>query len=423
MYVVNGIFGLGLLLVLLRRKQLGIYPLFVALYCLIYILAPVLAASGAFDAYVAGGFVKVMAHFNELQAYSSYANWLVFLGLLVIAGVAFYKPPQRVRTGLIRKEILYRTSLWAVGIAAAAFGIIVFAEGGLLRLFSIAELIRAGEIHIRTGFLLHFAKLMMPASIILFAAILDGYSSRYVMWLGSFVLSLMVMFVLAGRAIFAIYFISYVYIFVLKRGVVKMRYVVVAIFFGLLFVQYGEAAFNLFMYDEAFSKRSQLIIQGGGVFVLLDTLTEFVFPYTNVMEAINGVDGVGDLHVLELPKAILNVLPGGTVGVPTLDTLSDYNTMIYKTEGEIPIDMISFGYYSLHIIGVVLAIMLYSCAFRIIDVRLSKYRDYMSVAFHSILACKLPFIAMYADVHQVLGGNLYILIFVVMMVVVREGGR
>jgi hypothetical protein len=420
MYVVNGIFGVGLLLVLLRRKQLGIYPLFLALYCLIYILVPALAASGSFDAYVAGGFVKVMAHFKELEDYISYANWVVFLGLVVIAVIAFYKPSQRVRTGLIKKDVLYKASLWGVGIATASFGIIVLAEGGVYRLFAIAELLRAGEMQIKTGFLLHFAKLVLPASIILFASILEGYSSRYLLWFSSFVLSMMVLYILAGRANFAIYFISYVYLFILKRKEVKIRYVVAAAFFGLLFVQYGEAAFSLFIYEGTFSRRSQLIFQGGLAFVLFDTLTEFVFPYTNIMEAIDRVESIKDLYVLELPKAIVNILPAGTFGVPTLNTLSDYNTLIYGTEGEMPVDLVSFGYYSLHLFGVVAVISLYALLFRTIDVRMGKYEGYLQLSLHSVLACKLPFIAMYADAHQVIDGNLYLIVFVLLLAWVKR---
>jgi hypothetical protein len=422
MFIVNGIFGVGLLLVLIRRKQLGIYPLFVALYCLIYILVPALAASGSFHAYVAGGFGKVMAHFTELEGLIGYANWVVFLGLVIIAVIAFYKPPQRVSTGLVTKEVLYKASLWGIGISTLAFGVVTLAEGGLYRLFAIAELLRAGEMQIKTGFLLHFAKLVLPASIILFASILDGYSSRYLLWFSSLVLSMLVLYILAGRANFAIYFISYVYLFILKRKEVKVRYILAAAFFGLLFVQYGEAAFSLFIYEGTFSRRSQLIFQGGLAFVVFDTLTEFVFPFTNIMEAISRVESVSDLYVLELPKAIVNILPAGTFGVPTLNTLSDYNTLIYGTEGEMPVDLVSFGYYSLHLFGVVAVVSIYALLFRTIDCRMSKYHDYLRISIHSILACKLPFIAMYADAHQVIDGNLYLIIFIFLMVWIKRFG-
>lgn len=94
MFILNGITGLTLLAYLINKQKLGIYPLFLSVYLLVYVLVPYLASTGVLDRYASGGFVKVMSHFESLSDYFFHANLLVLSGILVIYLMSFYTPKK-----------------------------------------------------------------------------------------------------------------------------------------------------------------------------------------------------------------------------------------------------------------------------------------------------------------------------------------
>lgn len=403
---------------LVKKEEIGVYLLFSNLYYIVYVAIPFLLGKGYIDQPNYGGGVKIIDRYREYSYLSDYANVIIFLGLLVILIFSFWNVKEK-KVSWFNKSDIYKAGIYSIIFGSLAFGVVIVAAGGLVELLSIANAMRAGEESVPGGFLLQFAKLLWPGSIILFGAILEGHSSKYILFGYSVVASILVLFAEAGRALFVIYFASLIYIFYIKNKKIYLGYSFLSLLIGVFIVVYGPYLFRAFAEKGAIATRTEILLQGGAYLVVQSVLREFIFPYTNILLAIHDVQGFFDLYLLDLPKAILNTLPAGSVGFPQLNTLSDYNTLKYGTEGEIPIDLVSFGYYTFGAFGVVISIFIYSYFFKKIDSILGGYKSYIFCSFHSILACKLCFIAMYADLHQVMSGNFYIITFLLIVLVVK----
>lgn len=404
---------------LIRKREIGVYILFSNIYYLIYVAIPFLLEGGYIDQPNYGGGVKIINRYREYSYLSDYANAIIFLGLLVILIFSFWNIKEK-KVSWFNESDIYKAGIYSIIFGSLAFGVVIVAAGGLVELLSIANAMRAGEESVPGGFLLQFAKLLWPGSIVLFGAIIEGRSSKYILFGYSVVASILVLFVEAGRALFLIYFASLVYIFYIKNKEIYLGYTFLTLLVGVLIVVYGPSLFRAFAEKGAIATRTEILLQGGAYLVVQSVLREFIFPYTNILLAIHDVQGFFDLYLLDLPKAILNTLPAGSVGFPQLNTLSDYNTLKYGTEGEIPIDLVSFGYYTFGAFGVVVSIFFYSYFFKKMDSILGGYKGYIFCSLHAILACKLCFIAMYADLHQVISGNFYIITF--LLIVFSLGG-
>jgi hypothetical protein len=183
---------------------------------------------------------------------------------------------------------------------------------------------------------------------------------------------------------------------------------------------YGDTIFLVISGGGEINEKTAQIVEGGYFLVVQNILKEFTFPYTNVLISINDVVDAWSLHLLQLPKSISNLLPLGALGVGNFETLSDINTHKYNSEGEIPIDVISFGYYTVGPIGSILTVLLYSLIFSRIDSFFLSYNSYIMSSVHSLVACKLCFVVMYADLDQILTGDIHIIVFFIITFFVKE---
>lgn len=403
---------------LVKKNEIGVYLLFSNVYYLVYVVIPFLLEEGYIKQPNYGGGIKIMKMYRENSYLVEYANILVFIGLLVILLLSVWSTKEKENLWFSEGDV-YKAGIYSILFGSLAFGVVILSAGGLGELLSMASAIRAGDETVPGGFLIQFAKLLWPGSIILFGALLDGRSSNYPLFGYSFVASVLVLLALAGRALFVIYFASFVYIFYIKNNEIYIKYFILFLVISLGIVIYGDYLFRAFTESGAIATRTEILVQGGAYLVVQSVLREFIFPYTNVLLAIRDVQGLFDLYLLDLPKAILNTLPAGSLGFPQLNTLSDYNTLKYGTEGEIPIDLVSFGYYSFGVFGVAISVFLYCYLFKKLDSIFGGFNGYLICSLYALLSCKLCFIAMYADLHQVISGNFYIITFFSMVFIFK----
>ena len=412
---------------LLSSRRIGIYILFSNMYYFIYVLIPFLVEIGQITSPEKGAGPIIFNQYVINEHNIVYTNIVVFIGILIIAIGTTYSPSKKTFELGINRDDLYKSALLAILFSSLAYGVVIASAGGLVKLLSISEALRGGDRVLRTGFLFYFAKLAWPASVILFGKIVSDRSRMHnvnlidrALLLYSVVLTLLVLLSLAGRAMVVMYLGSFAFLYYIRDKKIYISYFMYILIFTIVFITYGDYIFRLFADQGGISSRTELILRGGLFFIVQDVLREFIFPYTNLLIAIGDVKSLVDVHLLEFPKAIVNSLPGGAIGIPDLATLSEHTTSKYGTEAEIPADLLSFGYYTFGVLGVVLATFLYAVFFRNLDFRLGQLDDEVYHAVHSLLACKLCFIAMYADLHQVLIGNIHFLIFAVFAFLCKE---
>jgi len=421
------IYGLSTIVILfinfyhIKNDKIGLYFLFSNLYYFIYVIVPFLLQYGYISKPDTGGAVQIIGKYNTHDHLVNYANILILIGLLAILAISFYRPSKKTNIG-IRSQDVYWAGVLCVVIGTVAYGAIVYLAGGLLNLLAVANELREGDKTLRGGFLIHFAKFTWAGSVIVFGSLLEGYKSKknYLLTIFSFVVSLMVLFSMAGRALFIIYFASFPFVFYIKNQKIYYKYTIFLMVIAILVIIYGDYLFRSFSEQGALEARTEIVIQGGFFWIIQNILREFVFPYTNVLVSIDEIKNITDVYLLELPRGIINTLPGGAVGFSYLDTLSDINTLRYNTTGEIPVDLISFGYHTLGVVGVLVVISTYCIIFSNIDKIFFEKGNETLMSLHSLIACKFCFIAMYADMHQVISGNFYIIILFIFVFAFKE---
>jgi hypothetical protein len=292
--------------------------------------------------------------------------------------------------------------------------------GGIGDLLKMAQSLRSGRREISTGFLFHFAKLLLPGSLVLYSSVLRGKRKNIILFLFCLVLSSLLLVSLAGRAIIIIYLASFIYLKFIKDGKVYLKYSIPSLLLFPTFIFFGDYLFNMLSGGAGIGVRTQILLEEGSNVIFQSVLREFTFPYVNLLVALEDVSNVLDIYVLEFAKGVLNLLPLGTIGLSNVDTLSNINTIKYGTEGQIPIDLLSFSYYSMGIIGVTIIVSIFCILYKSFDNQMNVSHSYESYALHSIVACKLCFVVMYSDMEQFLTGNFYIFIFILLCFVFKE---
>lgn len=419
------IYGLSTLVIIfinyyhVKEEKVGLYLLFSNLYYFIYVIVPFMLHYGYITKPDSGGAIQIISKYNNNSHLVEYANILVLIGLLIIALFSFYSP-RREKIAGVQKEDVYRAGVTGVILGTIAFGVVVFSAGGLVDLLAIANDLREGGKSLPGGFFIHIGKLVWAGSIILFGALISRYSKKYTLFAFSFLVSVLVLLGIAGRAVIIIYLASFPFIFYIENQKIYVKYTIIVFVVSIAIIVYGNYLFRSFSEQGALAARTEIVIQGGAYWIVQNILREFTFPYTNVLVSISEIKSLWDVYLLELPKGIINTLPGGAVGFSYLNTLSDVNTLRYGTPGEVPVDMVSLGYHTMGAIGVIVTVSMYCIVFSNLDEYMYEYDNYVFISLHALLSCKLCFVAMYADMHQVISGNFYIIFTIALIFFFKE---
>lgn len=405
---------------LVKKGDIGLYFLFSNMYYFIYVLIPFLLSRGYISQAKKGSFNRVIEVYLNNQDKVLYANLVVTVGLILILVFAFYSPSYNSALGGVKKGDIYRSSLFSIFVGSIVFSVIVLSVGGISNLLAMSQTLRSGEENISTGFLFHFSKLLLPGSLVLYSSILEGNKKNIFLFSFSLVMSILLLVSLAGRAMIIIFLASFVYVKYIKEGRVYLKYTTFLVIISLLIVFYGDYLFNILSGGVGINAGTKILLEGGAYVLLQDVLREFTFPYTNLLVALEDVSGIHKLYPLEVAKGLFNLLPLGTIGLSNTETISNVNTIKYGTEGQIPIDLLSFGYYSVGVLGVVVFISIICIVYKSFDEQMYLYSNYNHRSLHSIVACKLCFIVMYADMEQFFTGNFYIFMFIFLCFIFKE---
>jgi hypothetical protein len=384
------------------------------------VFIPFLLSVGYITKAEKGSYSIVLQVYLNNQDKVFYADIIVFLGLVLILLFTFYYPKYSSTLGGISKLDVYKSSLFSVYFGGFAFAVIILSAGGVGDLLRMAQSLRAGKEEISAGFLFHFAKLLLPGTLVLYSSVLQGKKKNIILFLLFFVLSSLLLMSLAGRAMIIIYLASFIYLKFIKDGRVYLKYSIPLILILAIAVFFGDYLFNMLSGGAGVGVRTQILLEGGANVVFQSVLREFTFPYTNLLVALKDVSNVFDIYVLEFAKGVLNLLPLGTIGLSNVETLSNINTVKYGTEGQIPVDLLSFSYYSMGVLGVIFIVSIFCVLYKSFDRQMDSSSSYESYSLHSIVACKLCFVVMYADMEQFLTGNFYIFLFISLCFIFKE---
>jgi hypothetical protein len=256
--------------------------------------------------------------------------------------------------------------LWLAGVGLGLLGLVslvVYATsvGGWIVFFVEALSFRSNNPPVvsRWAFLTNVAPLVIGAVVIFFA--LRQYHGRGAMrrmatflCAGFFAASLAILFHQAGRAAFMVFLVTLPLIRVVQRDSLRLSQVIVGALLFTSVVLLGRYLFFIGRNPSAFltSETRELNVIGA----LRAIIWEFSFPIVTLANVIRALPGdLGMRWFYDIPLAIVYLVPQRLTGVMHEPTVTMVNTTLFGAVGGIPVDLLSFGYYSLLLPGALMA--------------------------------------------------------------------
>ena len=220
-------------------------------------------------------------------------------------------------------------------------------------------------------------------------------------WL-MFMSSLLILYSLGGRMQFVFYFLVFVIYASFRHGRLPMGY---ALFGGILFVVivlFGKEVISLNVYvsDDLVGSAWEEI-SADPLIGLRKLLLEFSFPFislANIQEFVP--TEIGYRWFTDIPLGVAYLLPKPLLGL----TLPPTVTMVYDEYMDVPmpIDLLSFGYTSMGILGTILVCLMYGSVLCMADCYFPSHGNRVMLLLRAAWLLYLSAQVMYGSPHHAL---------------------
>jgi hypothetical protein len=230
-----------------------------------------------------------------------------------------------------------------------------------------------------------------------------------------FLWSLVILYSLGVRMQFIFYLLSFVLYVCFRRGGVSVKGMFIA---GVLFTAvslFGKDITSLYFMEEGSLEKTWEEVTTDPFAGMKKILLEFSFPFVNLANIVELVPGeVNYRWFLDLPLAAAYMLPKPLLGLSLPPTV----TMIYDEyiDHPIPIDLLSFGYASVGMIGMVLVYFTYGSILYLADWYFPPSGNRLSVLLRAAWLLYLSSQVMYGNPHHALVTGFPLLVATVIIV-------
>lgn len=301
--------------------------------------------------------------------------------------------------------------------------------GGLFSLIKYAGALRSGEPPIITqySFLKNVSPLVLSASFIFYGLWKDYKEDRRV-WLYRFLffltllMSMTIMFHIAGRLRLFSYLMTFPMVNMAINGRFKVRSLVFGLVFAVLLILFGKQVFHLFVDPETLSRKMNLL-RSENYSGLTAIIGEFSFPLAVIANTVCYAvpNQIPYRYFVDFPLAIIYLVPKRFFNIKDLPvTANSLNGLQFG--GGIPIDLISLGYYSLGVLGVVILLLLFGATLRLMDRIFMNQNEFIVETFRVSWMFFLGFRIMYGDPVNSLKAGFYLVIGTVLLLYCRRRG-
>lgn len=248
-------------------------------------------------------------------------------------------------------------------------------------------------------FLKNLTPLLCVATYMFYAFIRDSGGVNKMINIVFFITSLigggLSIFHSSGRMQVFIYLITIPLAIIVHKNKIKLRTVVVSISLFLFLIIFGNQLLNLNTQQSFSIDRSNMEIAG-------QVIQEFSFPYTNIGNVIKIFPNQENfrLGVMDVLSAAVQPIPSRIIDFDFMhrDTASDFNTSLYnKITGEIPVDIVTFGYMSFGLAGVVILAVLFGVFAKLIESLFFYTESMIASIFYISWMVLIGFRIMYGD--------------------------
>jgi hypothetical protein len=218
----------------------------------------------------------------------------------------------------------------------------------------------------------------------------------------TFILSLLILYSLGGRVQFSFYLLTFILYASFRRGKLPLPHVFLASLLFVSIVLFGKEITNLNVYvsddlvEAAWEEVSTDPLSG-----IRKILLEFSFPFINLANIMEFVpETMGYRWFVDIPLGIAYLLPKPLLGL----TLPPTVIMVYDEYVDVPmpIDLLSFGYLSMGVIGTIVVYMCFGFVLYLADLYLPPHGDRTMILFRAAWLLYLSQQVMYGSPHHAL---------------------
>ncbi|RAZ69640.1 hypothetical protein DP119_02995 [Planococcus maitriensis] len=356
---------------------------------------------------------------NEIYyLYGSFISLIVYL--LIILAYSFslklsVKPLNLVEDQ--KKNFSFAISLYFVGF----FFLILFIQGvgGFSNFLETNTLYRSGDIEVSSvAFARNLSMFIPVASHIFYYNLIKNrnyiFSFQLLMTILSFLTSLLIYYNRAGRLSLLIYLATFfvIYNLVTKRNIKKYLLIFSPII--LWFIMYGKSIYNIF-----FQNNRPIINRE---FSLEIILSEFVFPFYTLANTLKyPFFNDSPRLFVDFIIAFVNLLPSALIPFDVPKNVTQLNTESFGDISGIPIDMISLGYHSFGLAGVILITICFGILIGYVQRKFSLKEVNITIVFYAHFLFFLPLRIPYAEPTNFLKGNFALLISFLLLLLLYKG--
>lgn len=308
--------------------------------------------------------------------------------------------------GKVQDNHFFKVALILYIIGGTSLLLYVRALGGYNEFMRLGELIRNDGSASSTplAFLKHFTSLLYLSTFLFYSFIKKTKGTKKFLTLCLFLTSAIGGTIVAiqnsGRLTLLIFIITLPIAYMVKKNKIQLKTVLIG---GLLF-----SVITIFG-NELLSKNDQVVFERPQTAFETTTkvIEEFSFPYNNIANIMTVYPYVYEFRggFSDVANAFLEYIPSSLINLGfDKQTASQMNTTLYNTYGQIPVDIVTFGYMSFGVAGVMIVAVIFGMLLRFLESLFYYKGDFISCILYVCLMFQTTFAVMYGDPHQIIMG-------------------
>ncbi|MDZ5470444.1 O-antigen polymerase [Bacillus sp. 31A1R] len=227
----------------------------------------------------------------------------------------------------------------------------------------------------------------------------ENLTLNVILFLTAFISSLMHLYHGAGRMTFFIYLISFPLGHIVLKNRINFRFIIVSIWLFFVMVVLGDHLLSPYSTQSIWEVFKKALLNLGGT--VGGIIEEFSSPFVNLANNIEQLSihyhfryGFKDFIIGLNGILPSRFLPFEYMKQPNIDEL---NTLYFQSAGSIPVDLITFGYITFGLAGVIIITLIFGVLIRFIEGLLSNTNNIMMSITYSSWMIFIAFRVMYAE--------------------------
>lgn len=428
LYVAFGIIIVLIELLRNKNKKIDLLTVVNIGYLFIFVLIPILVINMEIQLYntdinddnkvFIGFLLSILAYIGIISGY-----YFKNLGNVIINNSSLKKIDNNYS---ISEANIRKLAIFTFIISSLSLIIYTIKLGGITNTLKSAEIYRMyGSEQISGSFIKVFFPLIVASCNLYYILKIDYKDQkRYsLMFYVALVFSLYYLIINAGRMPIFIFIATFIVFKVLKDK--KVKYMIPTIIIGIIIVQYLDVFFGYLSFGADFTGINTLKENKPFSLYIEEFIGQFSFPYLNILNVSEfAKDNFRMLS--DYIMSIIQFLPDGifySIGLGSPQMLHEFNTLNHGANAGIPVDIVTYGYYQVGILGIIIHTFIFGNITRFLNNISERKGDNIYIFLRAKLIILWGFNVMYSDIDTFIRGKLDLIIIILFIIILSKENK